>query len=186
MRTIFQPENANFSQKAHLAARIQIYPSIFKTTLQNLEFEDTILNTSERNTILDGEMGIDRIVNVAVKNLHAPLVFTIQERFRRPEYAHYKDLTITEWNGASGLPSELYKINAGLFLYGYFNEFQNTFIDAIAINTTDLLIAICRNEISYTKRRNKKQQDFVAFTFSGLENAGVVKYHLEKTRRKLA
>jgi hypothetical protein len=59
---------------------------------------------------------------VTTHGLRAPLGFTIQERFRRPRYAEFQDLTLTEWNGNSNLPSELYKIRAGMFLYGYYSE----------------------------------------------------------------
>jgi len=179
-KTLYQPENAKFSEIAHKAARKQIYPLIFKT--HNLEFEDTLLQTSDRGRILDGEMGVDRIVEVSVKTLHAPLVFTVQERFRRPEFVKYKDLTITEWNHASNLPSELYKINAGIFLYGYYDENEKRFIDAIAINVTDLLLVIAREKIYFTPKLNKKQQSFLAFSFASLKKSGVVVFWLDHHR----
>jgi hypothetical protein len=175
-QTLYQVENAKFSNIAHKAARNQIYPLIFKTT--NLEFEDTLLAMGERERILDGEMGVDRIVKVSVKTLHAPLIFTVQERFRRPEFAKYKDLTITEWNNASNLPSELYKINAGIFLYGYFDENSDRFLDAIAINVTDLLLVITRQKIKFDFQMNKKQQSFFAFSFDDLKSSGVVVYRM--------
>lgn len=180
--TVYEQANAFFSNRAHMAARTMLYPRIFRTPVERMAFEDTLLAMSERAQILDGEMGVDRIVRVSVYNLRAPIVFTVQERFRRPEFARYRDLTITEWNHASDLPSELYKINAGLFVYGYYDEGQSRFVDAIAINVTNLLLSIARQEVRYLTRRNKKRQTFLAFDFDSLEAAGVIKYWLKKER----
>lgn len=184
-RTIYEPENADFSNSAHMAARRLLYPKIFHTSPEKLTYEDTLLHMSERGRVLDGEMGVDRIVRVTVPDLHAPLIFTIQERFRRPKFSKYKDLTITEWNSASDLPSELYKINAGIFLYGYYDEKLDKFIDAIAISVTDLLISMVKNQITYSKGGNKKQQSFFAFKFNDLKLANVVIYWLDQSTGKL-
>ncbi len=143
------------------------------------------LNQGEMGKILDGEMGVDRIVNVTTKSLLAPIVFTVQERFRRPQFAKYQDLTITEWNHVSGMPSELYKINAGLFLYGYYDMNRKVFVDAICVTVPDLLLAIVTDEIKYEKRRNKKQQTFFTFKFEDLIDVGVVCYRLENNLNKM-
>jgi hypothetical protein len=179
-RTIYECDNASFSNRAHKAARSKLYPQIFNVPASSLEFEDTLLGMNDRAQILDGEMGVDRIVRVSIRHLRAPLVFTVQERFRRPAFAKYKDLTVTEWNHASNLPSELYKINAGLFVYGYYDELQDVFTDAIAISVTDLLLAISRNRVNYHTERNRKEQTFLAFDFKSLESAGVIRYWLDK------
>jgi len=50
--------------------------------------------------------------------LKHPLKFLIQERFRKPSYSRFRDITITEWNLLTEKPSELYKIASGLFVYG--------------------------------------------------------------------
>ncbi|MFW6024811.1 MAG: hypothetical protein ACOCRX_00570, partial [Candidatus Woesearchaeota archaeon] len=91
-----------------------------------------------------------------------------------------KDITVTEWNNASNQPSELYKITAGVFLYGYYDEIDSRFIDAIAIDTNLFLYKLTVNAIKYRKRRNRKQQDFLAFTFDDLEQAGVVLFRLNQ------
>jgi hypothetical protein len=178
--TVYETQNAEFSNAAHLAAQTLLYPAIFKTDASKLKFESTLLEDSARGAILDGEMGVDRMVHVEVEKLHQPLVFTVQERFRRPEWLTWQDLTVTEWNNASSLPSELYKINAGLFLYAYYDETAKAFCDAICINTTGLMQCIATGGITYTKRRNKKQQDFLAFKFDALHKAGLVTYRLKE------
>jgi hypothetical protein len=187
-RTEYTPENGEFSNKSHRAARALLYPRLFGVPMESLSFEDTLLKDSERGRILDGEMGVDRIVRVAVQQLHGPLVFTVQERFRRPEHAGWRDLTITEWNHASNMPSELYKINAGLFLYGYYDEARNHFLDAIVVSVTDLLLAVTRSNITYTSNRNKKRQTFLGFKFDDMAKAGIVRFWLskERTNREVA
>lgn len=185
-RTLYEKDNADFSNRAHMRARDVLYPRIFNARRERLAFEDTLLAQSERAAILDGEMGVDRIVRVTVRNLPAPLVFTVQERFRRPEFAKYQDLTVTEWNHASNLPSELYKINAGLFLYGYFDERTSVFVDAIAIGVTDMLLAIATRRLRYDRRWNKKRQTFLALRFDDMERAGIVRFRLDKTMMQAA
>lgn len=177
-RTVYEKRNAHFSNVAHELARRILYPQLFGTS--DLEYEDgTLLQESERGAILDGEMGVDRIVKVGVNKLAEPLTFTIQERFRRPQFARYRDVTITEWNHASGMPSELYKINAGIFLYGYVNHpgTPTGFIEAIAINTTGLLHQVSCNKIPWSLEQNKKRQTFMAYKFHELQKAGLVMFH---------
>lgn len=179
-KTIYQPENAEFSDKAHIAARTKLYPYIFNKHHNQLLFENISSDTSPKGRILDGEMGVDRLLKVTVPDLRNPLVFTVQERFRRPSYAKFKDITITEWNNASNQPSELYKINAGIFLYGYYDINTNAFIDAIAINTTDLLIMLAKQQIEFSSNSNQKQQNFLTFKFDDLYKADLVLYQLSK------
>jgi hypothetical protein len=179
MKTVFEQDNADFSTRAHMVARELIYPAIFET--DKLSFEDCTVGSTARGNILDGEMGVDRIVRVTVKNLPAPIVFTVQERFRKPEFARYRDITVTEWNYASNLPSELYKINAGLFLYGYYDDKKQLFLDAICLHTSCLLYAIVRHQISFGRKRNPKQQSFLTFGFDDLKDANTVAWRMEVT-----
>lgn len=185
-RTLYEQDNADFSNRAHMRARDVLYPRIFNVRRERLQFEDTLLAQSDRAAILDGEMGVDRIVHVTVHNLPAPLMFTVQERFRRPEFAKYQDMTVTEWNHASNLPSELYKINAGLFLYGYFDERTSVFVDAIAIGVTDMLLAIATRRLRYNRRWNKKRQTFLTLRFDDMERAGIVRFRLDNTMMQAA
>jgi hypothetical protein len=176
--TVFEPEKAQFSDRAHAAAQRLIYPQALGVEWHQLQFETARFGTSERNSILDGELAVDRIVTVTVEDLQAPLKQVVQERFREPEYARWKDLTITEWNWASGEPGELHKMAAGLFLYGYFDECNGTFLDAIMINVPALLLAIGQGNVKYERWKNPKQQSFLAFRFDALHEAGLVCYRL--------
>lgn len=181
-RTLYEQDNADFSNRAHMRARDVLYPRIFNVRRERLQFEDTLLAQSDRAKILDGEMGVDRIVRVTINNLPAPLMFTVQERFRRPKYVERQDMTVTEWNHASNSPSELYKINAGLFVYGYFDERSGRFLDAIVTGVTEMLLALAQGRLRYERRENKKQQSFLALRFEDMEKAGIVRYWLARER----
>jgi hypothetical protein len=80
------------------------------------------------------------------------------------------------------LPSELYKIQAQVFLYGYADKEQDpTWItEAIAINTTSLLMAIVQCSVKYGTERNKKQQTFLTIPFAELESNNLVLWRNKK------
>lgn len=186
-RTPYDPKNADFSNKAHLLARKVLYPKIFKVPLKNLLFEDTLLEHGKRGEVLDGEMAIDRIVKVTAfsENLRQPLTFTVQERFRKPQFTKWQDITFTEWNHQSNLPSELYKLTANIFLYGYFDDGSSGkspyFTDAIAIDVPITLMGICANELNYEFELNpRSNQSFITIKFSDLWRYGVVLYWEKK------
>lgn len=178
MATVFNPERKAFSDLAHMAARRLIYPHVFGDALQ---YEDTTQD-DPRSRILDGEMSVDRIVKISVDALRMPLSASVQERFRLPKYAPYQDITMTEWNGATGLPSELYKIQAFYFVYGYFDPQRATFLDAVVIDTPALQRALCGGALRYTKRNNEKQQTFFTFKFRDLQDVGALLWRLKPVR----
>ncbi len=175
MFTPYSSQNQTFSDKGHMCAQDTVYPLLFKTEKENLLFTCTSLNMGEKQKILDGEMAIDRIVSVKCKNLSAPLEFTFQERFRRIEYKRYQDFTVTEWNYKSDQKSELYKLNAGFFLYGYFDEKLNQLQGWIVIKTADFLLKMVNSEIPYETGENKRTlQSFFCFKFKDLLAADLV------------
>lgn len=181
MKTPYSLANAHFSNRAHEIAREKVYPALFGVSRAQLTFDaDTLLADSERGRVLDGQMAVDRIVRVKVLKLRQPLVFTVQERFRRPKWAHKRDITITEWNHATNQPSELYKLEANLFVYGYFDEQAATFVEVVAVNTAALLQAIAANTAPYTFGKNpRSNQSFLALTFDMLAARGLLAYHLK-------
>jgi hypothetical protein len=181
-KTEYQTENAEYSNVCHELARKVFYPRLFNVDPAMIRYEEnTLLHESGRGQILDGEMGVDRLVRCSVRGLLGHTTFTIQERFRRPEYHKWRDLTVTEWNHASGQPSELSKINAGVFVYGYGNASGTgkltDFLEVVAVNTTGLIHAVTCGSIKYKRDNNKKQQSFLAFTFKSLGNHGLIMYH---------
>lgn len=176
MATPHSRANQAFTDAAHQAAQDLLYPSLFNVSRERLSFESTTLGKSDTATFLDGEMAIDRIVNIKVPGLRRSLSITVQERFRQLKYSKFRDLTITEWNPRTDLPSELYKLRAGVFLYGYYDESASLFCSAIAVDVVPLLIAIAHSGIRYTTGTNPRtEQPFLCFKFDDLFAANVVR-----------
>lgn len=176
MGTPFDIDRAEFSNRAHQAAQRLLYPQIFGIPLTDLEFEEagTLLDEGERGRVLDGELAIDRVVKVSTLAFDAPLVFPTQERFREPDYygnlrGRCRDVTITKWNHKTNLPSELHKITADLFLYGFFDEGRCDFLDAIAFWVPPVKFALIHGLVRYsTHYVKKKRQMFIAICFDDL------------------
>lgn len=180
MATRFELEHKAFSDRAHEAAKRLIYPRVFNAPAHTLSFQSHDVASGGNDAFLDGTLGIDKTVGVACNHLKQDLEFTVQERFREPKFAGYEDLTITEWNGATNSPSELYKIKAQLFVYGYYNEETGGFTDAIAVNIPRMLQGIGNNDLQITHGVNNKQQSFVAVKFDALLQYGAVIYWQKK------
>jgi len=181
MRTNFSSSNAAFSDKAHLAAQTQIYPAVFNTSSENVSYESVTLSddpTNKRNQILDGEMAVDRKVYVTVNSFPFPLSYTVQERFRKPKFKKFQDITITEYNTSSGLPSELYKLSGGLFVYGYYDETNDKIEQFVVFSSSALLLSIASGEIKIDRRgfNDRSNQRFIAFKFDTLRNHGLILY----------
>ena len=175
MATPYSKENQEFTNRAHDAAQRLLYPSLFGVEQDQLSFECTSLGLGERQAFLDGQMAIDRIVKVQVPGLGLPLSFTVQERFRKPKYASFRDITITEWNLATDRPSELYKLNAGLFIYGYYDAIADRFIEAIAVDVPWLLIMFPLKLVDWSLQENPRtSQTFFCFKFDDLFTSGAV------------
>lgn len=180
-RTYFDPAHHDFSNAAHDQAQRLIYPHLFPQQRYRpewLSFETTNLNKGGMAVILDAEMATDRIVRVHGYDYMNPFCFSVQERFRDPRFlrSHGPELTITEWNNASGLPSELYKLYAGIFVYGYFDAQQNAFPAWIAVNTCAMMLALLADNLKgISSAQNNKRQDFIAIPFASLAQVdGVV------------
>lgn len=163
-----------FSDKGHMQSRRVVYPELFNVPAQNIEY--TILEEEEAKE-QDCEYAIDRILQVGVSGLTGKLQFTVQERFRMPRFADFQDITITEWNHNSNLPSELHKIRAHLFLYGYYNPTTDKLVEAIAFHVSPLLTKIVQNKIVYGRGRNEKNQTFITIRFDELMRAGIVEFY---------
>ena len=146
-----------------------------------MSFDTASVADGGEKAILDGQMAVDRIVHVTVSGLRDTIDHVVQERFRRPQYARYRDITITEWNHASNQKSELYKLKAGIFLYGYYDEDRGTFGEVIAVNTSALLHAITTGRMKLPVEENRRtKQTFVCLKFDALHAAGVVMWHSKK------
>lgn len=173
--TPYSKSNQSFSDSAHALAQTDAYPLIFGDS--QLSFEPL---PPEQARTLDADMGTDRHVRVHVHGLRAPYSVLVQERFRRPKFADFQDITITEWNHNSGQQGELYKIKAEMFLYGYYDETANQFIEVIAFAVLPLKVKIAQGLIPYTQDTNpRSNQTFLCFKFDDLDNQ-----HISVFRKK--
>lgn len=181
VRTKFDPEHSEFSERAHQAAVRQVYPAIFEGAP-----DDSILVKSpshlesEEDKTLDLRFKIDRIFESEFEDFRGNVPLTVQERFRNPEYQKYRDLTITEYNVQSDAESELHGLRAHLFVYGYYDEDADEILEAIVINIPALFLSLSNREISYRRNTNPKNQDFISFKFEDLHEIGAVVYHYER------
>lgn len=179
MRTNFSSSNSAFSDQAHIAAQTQLYPLVFNASSENITYESVTISESpedQRNKILDGEMAVDRMVTVTVDSFPFPLSYTVQERFRKPKFRKYQDITITEYNHSSGLPSELYKLSGGLFVYGYFNEELNLIEQFVVFSSSSLLVKLASGELKPDCRKTnpRSNQSFIGFNIDSLRKHGLI------------
>ena len=93
---------------------------------------------------------------------------------------------MTEWNYASGKPSELHKTTAGLFVYGYYDEVRDMFVDAICVTLPELWFALSDGKLEYERHFNRKKQSFLAFRFENLDAAGGARFWMRKQEGELS
>ena len=173
--TPYSVSNQQFSDAAHQLAAKEIYPQVFRCDASAITIESMYVHDGGIGAIYDGQMAIDKIISISVPDLKAPLCFTIQERWLRPGNESFQSLTITEWSNNSNLPSELYKIKAGMFVFGYYDETENKMRRCMVVDIYKLLLGITTKELKYTRCTNpRSNQTFVAFKFTDLHAAGVV------------
>lgn len=178
-RTRFNKNNKGFTERAHEAARKQVYPEFFQSDVP-LNIENTDRGDCKEHNILDRSLGIDVRVHADVEALGQTVPLHIQERFRRPSYRKFQDLTITKFNHASGEESELSKIAAQWLIYGYYDDTVNEIQEAICVNVPILARRIASNQIDYKdKKQNEKKQAFISIDFDELQRAGVLSFHIE-------
>lgn len=191
-KTRFEQAHFDFSTKAHVAATQQFYPMALETPKEHLEFED-VTATTEKGKLLDLQMGIDRVIHV--KGIFKePVILSVQERFRKGADLHKKDkhgneygnqITITEWNNPSNLPSELYKLYAHLFVYGFYDAQQDRIIKAVMVNVPLLIMGLINARIPVIREVNPKSQTFVAINEQDLIRARALFYTYENGKGSL-
>ena len=168
MRTTFSAERMEYTRRAHLAAQRQFYPLMFHH--QPIAFEDTVGTVRDLRYAIDCQLAV-----TSVGDLRAPLPFSVQERWRDPAYRRFGDVTVTEWNLASGEPSELHKFSAQLFVYGFYNADADLIDAAVALRTSAMLYGLSVGRLDY-ERRSRIDQSFVTFRLKDLESIGAVEF----------
>ena len=154
------------SKRASIAAQSQFYPLLFPNRV--LKFEDVT------KTVADLEYAIDVQVAVDAPHLRAPLRFSVQERWRTDLGAmQWGDVTVTEWNLDTGQPSELHKLAAHLFVYGFYDKEEDKIVAAAAVEVARMLRALSLGKLAPT-RKLRGDQSFLAFALDELESVGAV------------
>lgn len=189
-RTNFSTSNQSFSDSAHDAAVRLVYPHLFGVDPQHIEVTDTTLTgatTQERRQraqFLDGEMGIDKVLFVNYGTFSAPLPHTVQERFRRPDFAKFRDITFTEWNEDTDKPSEMQKNCSQWFVYGYYDQERDNFLEVVACPTPTLVHALGSNQLRFTRQRNpRSNQPFVCILIDDILRQSL--HHLHMVNNKV-
>ena len=173
--TPYSVSNQQFSDAAHRLAVKEIYPQVFRCDASAITIQSMNVQDGGISAVYDGKLGIDKIIAVSVNGLRAPLLFSVQERFRRAKNISFQTLTITEWNHETNVPSELYKIKADLFVYGYYDEAFQKLGRCIVADTSKLLWSIVNKKIKFVPCRNERaNQTYVEFKFIDLHAAGVL------------
>jgi hypothetical protein len=182
-RTPYSEDNKAFTDAAHLYAREHIYPKVFGVGADKITYaqQEDILK-SETWQILDGRMAIDQVLSIKDERFRYPLSFTVQERFRKPKYKAYNDITITENNGATDAMGELYKLNCDFFLYGYYDNIKRRMLDAVFVDVPEMKRGLIQSQLLGTldnNRQNKRtSQTMLTIKFDDLQKAGVLKWRL--------
>lgn len=183
-KTVYEPLNAAYSNRAHGYAQRLIYPKIFDAPYDKLRFRDATFSRDTKEAI-DREVyvshGLDRLA-------FPELRFTVQERFRKPEFIKWGDVTVTEWNDSSDLPSELYKLTSHLFLYAYCEEQKVrgkdelvAFHHVIAVNVEVMLRGLLEKKLRFIRNKNPKDQWFIGIKYDDLRGCdGAVRFYAEQ------
>lgn len=164
MSTVFSQKRYEFTKRAHAAAQRQFYPLMFPG---GITFEDTT------KTVQDLDYAIDCQLSVVIPDLRAPIRLSVQERFRNPSGEGYGDITVTEWNLDTNEPSEIHKLGAQMFVYGFYDEAKDHIRLAVAVDVALLQWALAHGEITYGRRR-RGDQSFLGFSFRALHQLGAV------------
>lgn len=171
MKTAFSQERFEFTKRAHLAAQQQFYAHMFPA---GVEFEDTTQTAHDLDYAIDCQLA----VTLPGPNWKAPIRFGVQERFREPKEMHWGDITVTEWNLATNQPSELHKLGAQMFVYGFYDERADRIIYAAAVDVAFMQYALSHGDIEPT-RRSRGDQSFIGLPIGSLRAIGAVMYEYD-------
>lgn len=178
--TRYDIDRADFSGRVHMTARRVLYPAFFGVPAEMLEYVEcdaAPMQSFER--ALDTRLGIDKIVRVCDPQFRLPIPHAIQERFQRPVNARRRNITITEFNESTGLPSEMYKMVAQWFVGAFASEDAQVLTEGVIVSVPDLRRAMRAGRIRWDcEKFNDKGQPFIRLTFDDLLDSGVAQLHI--------
>lgn len=176
-------ETWDFTKRGHKAAVRDVYPLVFEslygTTTDidwNTEYHPGDYDDELHD--LDAKHGIDATTHVEC-GFRPSIPIYLQERWRDPDYQGFQDITITEWNKTSDTPSELGKIKADYFAYGYYDPDVDRILEAVIVDVAGIKQALISGWVEYDDtKENHRQQTMVAVEFNELDQNGIQYMHI--------
>jgi hypothetical protein len=180
MSTAFSPQRFEFTKRAHLAAQRQFYEAMFP---HGVEFTDTTQTAHDLEYAIDCQLA----VTLPGDGFRAPIRFGVQERFREPRWMdpRFGDVTITEWNLATNQPSELHKLGAQMFVYGFYDEKRDKILYAAAVDVAFMQYALAHGDIDFI-RKPRGDQSFIGLHISALRAIGAVMFERDNRAQEQA
>lgn len=182
--TAFSPAQMEFTRKAHLAAQTQVYPCWYPG---GVEFEDVTETVRDLDYAIDCKLAVT-LPHPPTRGRHtrpyrAPVRLAVQERYRRVRYMedYGNQITVTEWNLASGEPSELHKLDAQLLVYGFYDEERDVIVRAGAYSVEAIVHGLAAGTL-HAERCNRGDQDFIALDVAELRDAGAWRFKYQEQR----
>lgn len=179
-RTEYNPQNKDFTERAHDKARKQVYPHLFPDAI-NLSYINVDRGKSKVHNVLDRQLGIDLKIEATTPLFDdQPIPIYVQERFREPQYREFQDLTVTKYNNASERVSEVSKIAAQWIVYGYYESTLDEIQEAICVNVPILARELIEGGVDIAEEQNEKEQDFIGIPFKKLDELGALVLHINR------
>lgn len=170
----------DLADAAHRAAVREFYPAL--TAAWGIESYDLLdtsaLGNGNARQFLDHELGIDVVLRGESAIFSEAVPLFIQERWRRAKYAGYRELTMTVAKPGNGLPPQVTRMLAPLFVYGYYHEPADELCETVVVDTMRVYRAIFRDELPTTEvavTANKTRM--LAIPFDALAEADAILFH---------
>jgi hypothetical protein len=178
--TPFEPKQKEISDSIHLEYRDLLYTSLFGMMREGKIIYDA--PPDDFRDAADRHIACDCILDVPFKGLRHAMRFLVSYRFREDRYQDFQDITFTEYNHASDLPSELYKMAVHYFTYGYY-DLAHRLIEAIIIDVPDTKRAIISGRLQPKDKdvpNTRSNQTFVSYSFDDLKRLGLMHRHFRE------
>lgn len=126
----------DFAEMAHKTATREFYPE-FATDWGALDYElveTSALGSGSEFAFLDQRLGIDVVMRIMTEKFPEPIPLFVQERWRRVKYAGFREVTMTHSKPGNGLPAQITRMIAPLFVYGYYHSGENRLYETLVID----------------------------------------------------
>lgn len=168
----FTPENDMFTRRAHEKA----YPLVYQQWLP----DDYIL-VDLQGTRADKVADKDFEVVAWNPDLDTPIIFGVQERFRRIKYAKYRDITIAaKDHSKDDLDKQITRTAADFIVFGYYDDGKNELGETVVVNEATLRWLLVTEKVDFDqKTHGSKSVTFVGVPFDDLIEKGACVFHYQ-------